>query len=940
MDPISSLSRRSALSLAAAVGFLTAARPPLPAAAAGIPVNTAVSSSGLRAIAAGAGIKQVFKDVFKSASFLDMMLVPDPGGVPKLVTATTGNTNQFQVFDAQSGKREYASTTPEGVKIHSNLGWDPGARTVYVGSGGGQLLAWSFADRKLVSLGRVAPAATAVYGFDLDSAGQVWGGSYPGGIVWNYNPQTKKFASFPALDAASDYVRSIGIWKDTVFAGTGSVSPHLVSFPAGDPGRRTVIKLPDGGPTGFVFRIIPRGDKIFVFAEDKANVTRCYVYNPVKSSWEGLYALPSASRAFSAPDGTTTWHTAKASLVKTDTATMMDTILCPTNIGSARAVLVSGDRIFVAGTQTGEPTVALYSIKAKKETGRIRPDVLLGSLGVQSLIASDHGLLYYGAYQGDGLASLDPATDTRWQSSDTAGISQIEHLMQYDRNRLYIGSYGSAKLYSFDRNRIDEGDAAFTHITTLRKPYMQSRPFAWAAAAGKVMVGTVPEYGFRGGALARIDPVTNQLELVLNKFIPEQSIVGLAGYGDIVYGTTSGRGGYGIEDHPGDACVFAYNPRTDKTLWTSYLAGHRDLYSPILVGGVLYVATINGLLALNPGDGKLQQTLAVRSRTARPGYQSARAILVPGTSRIVHSSGSIVMLIDVAARTSSVLAKDGFGTPLAVTPDGRIFVSHQSNHIAELHAGPTPTIAPASSASDLVTINTAGDLMVRASDGRGGYAKAVRAGSGWNTKTMLSFHVADWTGDGIPDIIVQRTTGVLEFHRGKVDGGFEPPVRAASGWAKKKLTVGRWTNGVRPTVIGVDAAGEVRRHPVGANGVIGAGFVIGAGWKGRDIAMIDMTGEGRQGLLGRSGAKLYFQPSNGQGSFAGALRTVASAGWSDSIALASTSGHFRSNAGLLSVRRAGTVQYISAQGTRFAGILTYPVDLRGSFLAGSAGLIR
>ena len=84
--------------------------------------------------------------------------------------------------------------------------------------------------------------------------------------------------------------------------------------------------------------------------------------------------------------------------------------------------------------------------------------------------------------------------------------------------------------------------------------------------------------------------------------------------------------------------------------------------------------------------------------------------------------------------------------------------------------------------------------------------------------------------------------------------------------------------------------------------------------------MIDMTGEGRQGLLGRSGAKLYFQPSNGQGSFTGALKTVASAGWSDSIALASTSRHFRSNAGLLSVRRAGTVQYISAQGTRFAGI--------------------
>lgn len=933
MEPTNSLSRRSALSLAAAVGFLATAVPALPGLAPGAAAATAANSaSGLRSIAPGAGVKRVYKDVFKAASFLDMILVPDPKGVPKLVTATTGNTNQFQIFDAATGKREYAFTTPDGDKINSSLAWDAATGTVYAGSGGGKLIAWSFATKKLVSLGKVAPSATAVYGFDIDSSGRVWGGSYPDGIIWNYNPKTKKFASLSALDAATDYVKAIAVWKETVFVGTGSVTPHMVSFPVNNPGKRTVIKLPDGGPTGFVHRIISRGDKLFVFAEDSTLASRCYIYDPAKAKWEGKYALPSASKAFAEKDGPSTWHTAQASLVKTNTTTMAATILCPTNVASARAVIVSGDKIFVAGTHEGKPVVGQYSIKAKKETSRVTPQVLYGSLGVQSLIGSDHELLYFGAYQGDGLASLNPDTDARWQSSNTVGISQIEHLMQYDKNRLYIGSYGSAKLYSFDRNRIKEGDAAFTHITTLRKPYMQSRPFAWGAAGGKVLAGTVPEYGFRGGALAAIDPVKNKLGLVMNKFIPEQSIVGLAGYGDVLYGTTSGCGGYGIDDYTGAAAVFAYNPKTEKTLWVSYLKGHRDLYSPILIGGVLYVATINGLLALNPSTGKLTETLEVRSRTARPGYQSARALRIPGTNKIVHSSGSIVLLIDVAERTQSVLAKSGFGTPIAVMPDGRVFVSHQSNHIAELHTGPNPTI---SSPSDLVTINAAGELMIAASNGAGGYAKAVKAGSGWSSATIRSFHVADWNGDGILDIIIQRTSGALEVHYGKVNGGFEKAFKAATGWGSKKMTVGPWTNAVYPTVIGVDAAGEVRRHPVGANGTIGSGFVLGSGWKGREIAMIDMNGDGKQGLLGRSGAKLIFQPSNGKGSLSGAEQTVASAGWSDTKALASVQGHFRTNTGLLSVRGSGAVQYISAQGTKFGGILTYPLDLRGSFLAGS-----
>ena len=858
-----------------------------------------------------------------------MLLVAAPDGRPKLVTATTGSTNQFQVLDARTGKREFASTTPTGDKLGPTLACDPSTRTVYAASGG-KLLAWSFATRRLASLGQAAPSATALYGLHLDSSARVWGGSYPGGITWNYDPRTGKFSSFSALNPRSDYVRALAVWKDRVFAGTGSREPDMVSFPVGRPEQRTIIKLPDPVPTGFVHRIIAVADRLFVFAEDRTNVVRCYIYNPISSQWAG--ELKSAARAFAPAGGSSVWNVARSQLIRTDTATMAEAVLCPTNLADVRTLLVSGDSIFLAGTQAGEPVAAEYSVQGRKETHRVRPDVLKGSLAVQSLIGSDHGLLYLGGYQGDGLASLDPGTDARWQSSPTAGVSQIEHLMQYDGDRIYIGSYGSAKLFSFNRRRTGTGNAAFTLIATLRKQHMQSRPFAWAAAGGKVLTGTVPEYGLRGGALALIDPATNQLGKVMNGFIPQQSIVGLAGYGDVAYGTTSCRAGYGAEDHPGDACVFAYNARTDKVLWVSYLAGHRDLYSPILMDGVLYVATINGLLSLDPGNGRLRQTLSMRSRTARPGYQSARALPLPGGSKIVHSSGSIVMLIDVKQRTQSVLGAGGFGAQIAVMPDGRIYASYEGNHIAELHAGANPTIT---SMSDLVTINSAGELMVTPSNGAGGYGKAVRRGAGWNSKTIQSFHLTDWNGDGLTDILIQRSNGNLELSRGRVNGGFDTPVNVASGWAGRKIAVGQWTDGIYPTVIGINADGQVRRHPVGANGSIGAGHVLANGWKSREIAMLDMRGTGRQGLVFRSGAKLYFQPSNGKGAFQGLPELVAAGGWSDTTAMTSVTAHYRGRRGLLSVKRNGTLQYVSADGNGFSGIITYPMDLRSSWLAGS-----
>ena len=103
--------------------------------------------------------------------------------------------------------------------------------------------------------------------------------------------------------------------------------------------------------------------------------------------------------------------------------------------------------------------------------------------------------------------------------------------------------------------------------------------------------GTIPEYGHSGGALAFLNPANDADIKVVSGPIPGQSVLGLVGEGDIVYGTTGIKGGYGTADDTKPAHVFAWNVAQGRLVWKRALTGEVEINSPILVRGVLYVST-------------------------------------------------------------------------------------------------------------------------------------------------------------------------------------------------------------------------------------------------------------------------------------------------------------------------------------------------------------
>jgi hypothetical protein len=397
---------------------------------------------------------------------------------------------------------------------------------------------------------------------------------------------------------------------------------------------------------------------------------------------------------------------------------------------------------------------------------------------------------------------------------------------------------------------------------------------------------------------------------VFDNFIDHRSIVGLHGDGDTVYGTTSNKGGYGTEDFIGPSVVFAYNVATKTTLWTTEL-DYKDLYSPLVIDGELIVSSINGIIVLDPATGAAKRISMFRGRSAEAGYQQARTLQIPNTSKIVHNSGTILTLIDLKAGTRSELGNGPYSTPMAITPDGRLFVASGGTDIAELHLTPNATLA---SQADLVSITAAGTLSVEASNGRGAFEAPVNHGGAWDLATLLSFHVVDWNADGVNDILCQRADGSLQLHRGKVGGGFEAPAEIApGGWSGNRITTGKWNNNTTmPSVISIAPDGTISAYQVNWDGTLAEPVPLGTGWAGRQMVMMDMDADGKQGLVARAGSTLIHQGSDGIGRFFGAEQIAATGGWSDVTQLTAVNGHYYGKPGLLNLNRAGSLRYISA----------------------------
>ncbi|SME97708.1 uncharacterized protein with LGFP repeats [Cellulosimicrobium cellulans J34] len=160
-----------------------------------------------------------------------------------------------------------------------------------------------------------------------------------------------------------------------------------------------------------------------------------------------------------------------------------------------------------------------------------------------------------------------------------------------------------------------------------------------------------------------------------------------------------------------------------------------------------------------------------------------------------------------------------------------------------------------------------------------GWRPATSVGMGWTGPRTVG--AGDWTGDGLPDLMLVDASGRLWLYPGRSDGRWSPRRAIGNGWQVMTLVTGGhdWDGDGRPDLLARHRDGTLYLYPSNGRGGFGTRRAIGSGWQ--VMSAVTMTGtlsDGRPALVARSGVTLYLYRGDGKGGFSGG-RTVVGTGW-------------------------------------------------------------
>lgn len=155
--------------------------------------------------------------------------------------------------------------------------------------------------------------------------------------------------------------------------------------------------------------------------------------------------------------------------------------------------------------------------------------LLLHNLGKDS-----EGNLYVSSYPGGpkGLqVNLKEGTKREYRQMQAEGMAAGEE------HTMYFGLYGGAVIQAMDTQSLKQET-----LFNLKDEYQQDRPYIMKYEDDLLMIGTIPDYKVLGGVLALYNPKTQEKNVYPN-VVKNQSIVGLAKYGNLIFGSTTTKGG-------------------------------------------------------------------------------------------------------------------------------------------------------------------------------------------------------------------------------------------------------------------------------------------------------------------------------------------------------------------------------------------------------------
>ncbi|MBW4080775.1 WD40 repeat domain-containing protein [Paenibacillus sp. S150] len=510
-----------------------------------------------------------------------MLFVLDPaGGGPVQQFALEGSDHCWGVVRAASG--------------------------VYIGGSG---ILYRFTHEQGVeNLGEMIPGEFYTWRLAADDEGRIYGGCYPGGKVFQYNPSTGRFRDYGVMVDGEQYARSMAAWKDKLYVGIGTQCPHIVELDT-ETGARTGIGLPeDCCKEQLVYDLDIVHGKLIIRITPSS---RLYIYDLQLKRWE--HSIDSVSGlSVSAPDKQGNIYFIQDHVLRR--YEMATGILTPTSLampepagdygwlenhplnphGSCLAGVHRDGTCWIYDPDTDRHTVMDFALQGQP-------------VHLQSLAWGPEGKLYIGGYFAGGLASYDPATA---EVISRRGIGQIEG-MHAAGGVMYLGVYPKANIFAYDPS-LEWSPGSNPQLVFSLQEEEQDRAFVWTRAGEELAIGTVPSYGRQGGALTLFHPATGRRE-VFRELLPQQSIVSLAGGEELLFAGGSVWGGLGIAPQRKEASLMIWDVHSRRKLWEGVPVPGERAISALAPDeeGLLWGLTAGLLFLFNPQTMETERTVPV-----------------------------------------------------------------------------------------------------------------------------------------------------------------------------------------------------------------------------------------------------------------------------------------------------------------------------------------
>ncbi|MCW3820606.1 hypothetical protein ONA91_39860 [Micromonospora sp. DR5-3] len=594
--------RRTALTAALLLAAATLAVPSGPALAGSPPPGTVTDLGPASEVTSVNG-----------AELVDGTIYTATGGVSPIVLGGYD-------LAAQRVTKRYELPTGGGAWATTEVGTD-----LYVGTyEPGDLYR---VDTTGTAVTKVADVSPDRYIWALDTApdGVVYGGTYPGGRVFSYDPATGTQRDYGVAVPGEQYVRSIAVDATTIYAGVGAHA-HLIAIDRVTGAKREILP-PEFADRTFVGTLAlengvlaaalsPTGTMLLI---DTADPSRYEVVQTPDSFITAIAIDVARNDVYvgTRPSGT---------LRRYDRDTkQLSTLAVPYDGASFGRIFVTGDQL--RGVVTN--SVVTYDLTTGELTG-----VDLTQAGMPPApelamaIATDGPRVYVSGKAGVQVHDLVAGTSTRrFLPGEAKAMTPIG-------GEIWMSVYTLAYLFRMTP------DGAPRRVTAFGNEQTRPLDATWAPSEKLLVVGTEPDYGRYGGAVALYDPRSGALD-VHRDVIADQSIRAVAVKHGTAYLGSSVNNGLGTTPRATEARLAGFDLATRTKTWeTVPVPGAKQIVDLVATGNRVYGLTDTGVLfAFDPATRQV-----VATTTVRPGAGT----LVQVGSAIYGTTGKDIWQLDPA----------------------------------------------------------------------------------------------------------------------------------------------------------------------------------------------------------------------------------------------------------------------------------------------------